>query len=177
MAASGSVTITEAMLPQIRSVPLAEWRSVTRHRWRLPVPASLWRYHGWREVVDDLCVGGDGREFQLTLYRPEYAYTRYLDWCDPIGDRLVVVFGFWDRRAVYLVCAHTGAVVRYAEILVPDEVEGDARWIYARLAGIRTAELAVATLREHTPRARRTRATVEAEAWLRRQLTAFGGAS
>jgi hypothetical protein len=172
-------TATEATLPPIRPVPLAAWQDVRRRKWFLRVPPYAQHWRTWREIVNDCCVGGRDQPLNLRMQEPHYPFNGYLHWCEPVGRYLVVAWGFWSRTKAMLVVARSGTVLRCAEIAVPDDVgvgpraRDEDRWVYARLAAMKTAEAAVLVLRERQPRPGRRRA---AEAWLRRQLDGLGSA-
>jgi hypothetical protein len=159
-------SITEATLPAALRVPFDQWSAVQDRR-MLSLPMGSLGHCGLIEIVNGRCYGPGVNEVEMPgpgrgwlLYHGRVGQDVIAAW-DEIG------FG---SRAGLIRC---GRLRRIAEIRMPKSFQLEfLNWfVWSRLSAIRTAELAVLTLRERkAPR----RKDPEPEAWLRRQLEGLG---
>jgi hypothetical protein len=151
-----SQTYTEQTLPPVRRVPLDKWEHVKHRQWEIHIPEEFLGFRAGLEIVEDWCMGPAAVKVGGLM-------GGWLLYAERVGPYVVAA---WPGLATLL---SRGIVRRCAQIKdhAPQFKNSNAWFVYSRLSAVRTAELAVLTLRE---RQRRPGPRPTHEAWLRRQI-------
>jgi len=164
-------TYTEATLPPTLRIPFDRWSPLKDRRGgtvrgaRLEIPDQWLGYRAWLEIIDDKCAGGSCDEYKL-----DGPWGGWLLFAEKVGQGTIAAWSGLGTRAAVI---RRGRISRVAEIRMPRsfQLNSNAWFVWSRLSAVRTAELAVLTLRERTAPRRRDAA---GDAWLRRQLEGLG---